>query len=133
MIEWIVAGATSLTSLGAIIWLTAGRIGDREKLADARIAQVETEGHVDRLTFELEVTRKALAAANARATALEGVIADDINAPVADGLGPADVRGRLLQITKAWADADGVPASGSAPMHHESATAPADAEPVPDK
>lgn len=109
MIEWIVAGATSLTSLGAIIWLTAGRISDREKLADARIAQVETEAHAERAAFELEVATKALAAEKKRTAALQEVLDDVSKAPIGIGLTERDWQTRLLRITQSWGDSEAQP------------------------
>lgn len=130
MIEAIAAGLVTLTSLGAVIWSVHGWVAAERHAASVREAQAHAEAEHTRITYELEVTTKALAAANARAKALEEVLADDVNAPVAPDLSSRDWRGRLLRITQAWANEHGVSADNGPDVHHEPAAAPSDAESV---
>lgn len=110
---------------GLIAWLVHGRMADKDQAADARVGQVATEAESERTAYELDVTQKALAAANKRCDALEEIIADEINGNPNADLGRTDVRGRLLRIAGRWREAasarsplpatagEGVPPSGA--------------------
>lgn len=102
-------------SVAVNVWLTYRTVRGADKTADARVAQVETEAHLDRVQFELEQTKQALKAANARAAALEEILADD--APVSRDLSPADWKQRLLRITQAWGDAAGTAGADAVPAN----------------
>lgn len=92
-----------LSALGLIAWLVRGRVLAADQVADARVAQVATEGEVERATFELEVTRKALQAATIRAGALEGELSHALDRTnPAEGLDPGDVAGRVRRLAERW-------------------------------
>lgn len=110
-------------SVAVNVWLTYRTVRGADKAADARVAQVETEGHLERVQFELDQTKQALNAANARAAALEGILADDVNAPVSRDLSPADWKQRLLRITQAWGDAAGAASGDAVPADAAAAAA----------
>jgi hypothetical protein len=116
----VILATTLASALGCIVWLVYGRLRDAERHADARVAQVQVEADLERRAYELDVTQKALVAANRRAEALEDIIADEINA--GSGLSPGDVRGRLLRLARGWRDA----ATARSPLP------PAADEPVPE-
>jgi hypothetical protein len=78
---------------------------DANHLASVQIAQAHSEGEQARLAYELEVTTHALKAANARAAALEEIVAHDVNAPVASDLPASAWRERMLRITQVWGNA----------------------------
>ncbi len=93
---------TLAAALGIIVWLVHGRVQDAANDGDIRVAQVSTEAEAERLAFQLDVTEKALVAANKRAEALEGIIADELNDPPNADLPAADWRGRLLRLAQSW-------------------------------
>jgi hypothetical protein len=122
----VALGAGNLGLVGIIVWLVYGRIAAADQAADARVAQVDTEGHLERAQFELENVKQALAAVEKRAAALEGIIADEVNASPNPDLARDDVRGRMLRIARQWADADrerSVPAEPDGAVPQASATA----------
>ena len=103
----IVLATTLAGALGLLAWLVRGRVVAADQLADARVGQVATEAELERSGFELDIVKKALAASQKRADALERVIADEIN-DSESGL-PLDrngVRQRIVQIARQWAEAD---------------------------
>lgn len=102
----IAFGAGNLGLVGVIVWLVYGRVGAADVAADARVAQVDTEGHLERAQFELEHVKQALAATEKRADALESIIADEINAHPNPDLARDDVSGRVQRIAAAWGTAD---------------------------
>lgn len=96
----------ALAVLGLIGWLVRGRINDAESKADSRVAQVATEAHQERTAYELEVTQKALTAANMRAATLEEELKHALEQPsLADGLDAHDVAGRVLRLVGKWGEA----------------------------
>lgn len=105
MIAEIVAGASSLTSLGVIAWLVHGRIKAADELADARIREGDSESHVERLQFELEAATAAYEAEKERTAKLLGVLDDVSKSPIDLDLSPADWRGILSRITQVWGSA----------------------------
>jgi len=115
-------GGVLAGSLVVNAWLTYRAITGTEREAKSELGALHFESALELAHFELEHTRDALAAANARADALEGIIADEINEAPNPDLGRTDVRNRVLRVAKAWATADkdrvraesgeGVPAEG---------------------
>ena len=101
-----VLGGLLALSLSANVWLTYRTVRGADEKADARVAQVVTEGHEERKAFELEVTQKALAAANLRAATLEEELAHAFEqSKLGAGLAPADVGGRVLRLVGKWGEA----------------------------
>lgn len=99
--------------------------------ADARIAQVSMEAELERRNFEIEKLTTALKAVEARASALEEIVADELNDSHAnDDLGRADYRSRLLRLARSWsgATANGVPAEPGTGVSANTATAAPDAD-----
>lgn len=135
MIAEIIAGATTMSLTGTLIWLVHGRIRAADAVADARVAQSDTEAHLERAQFELETTKQALRAANARAEALEGVLADVQKANPGAGLDAHDWHGRMLRLAEAWrgtAAESGVPAvSDRDDLSPPAAASSPNAHPVP--
>jgi hypothetical protein len=124
----VVLATTLLSAVGVIAWLAFRVVKAAEQEADARVGQVATEAESERTAYELDVTQKALTAANKRADALEEIIADEINDenPNPD-LARTDVRTRLLRIAGKWREA----AATRSPLPAESEPAvPAPAAPV---
>jgi hypothetical protein len=118
-------GGLLVLSLGLNAWLTYGRIKDAESKADSRVAQVATEAHQERTAYELEVTQKALTAANMRAATLEEELKHALEQPsLADGLDAHDVAGRVLRLVGKWGEA----AAARSPLPAEP-----DSEAVPDE
>lgn len=115
------------SALALIAWLVYRAVGASDSEADARVAQVATEAELERARYETEVTSKALAAANARANALERVIADDLNTAPNPDLARDDVRGRVLRLAQAWRTDDPLPASGDAAVPDDPAPGPSGA------
>lgn len=105
MILAITLGVVSLAVLGLVIYLV--RRGDRrvDQLADARVAQVATEGELERARYEHEITKAALVAANRTIRILETVT--DVNADPNPDLDRSDVRARVLREALAWKDGGG--------------------------
>ena len=130
----ILLGVALVATLPLIAWLVHGRVTAADQLGDARHGQSITEGELERKGFELEVTKKALEASNARAAALEEVLADEVAADPNPDLARGDVRGRLLRIARSWsdADADRVPADGGGALPLHPATEVPDPAAVPE-
>lgn len=91
---------------GVVVALVYGRVAAADQIASARVAQVMTEAESERTHFELETTKGVLASVEARASALEEIIADEINSMPNADLGRTDVRNRLLRTAQAWRSAD---------------------------
>lgn len=107
MIVLAVILALALTaSLGLNGWLVYGRVDDAHHEGDARVAQVATEAEQERTAFELDVTKKALTAANMRASALEEELKHALEQPrLGAGLAASDASGRVLRIVGKWGEA----------------------------
>lgn len=106
----VIALAVALAgAMAAIVSLAFGRVKDAKTSAkaytDERVDHANTRTELERRKFELEVTQKALVAANTRAAALEEVIADDVESAPNPDLKRADVRSRVLRIARRWAEA----------------------------
>ena len=97
----LLAGSLSLNA-----WLTYRTVRGVEEAAKSEIGSTHFESALELARFELEQTRKALSATEARAAALEEIVADEINDNPNADLDRADVRSRLLRAAKAWAAAD---------------------------
>ena len=113
-------------SLAIIVWLVKGRVDDARNYTQSEIGSTHFESALELAHFELEATRKALSATEARAAALEEIVADEIrDHPNAD-LDRADVRSRLLRNAKAWAAADKAraPAADNVPAAREPEAGP---------
>ena len=91
--------------LSLLAWLTYGRIDDTKALATERVSHEKTVGQLERRSFELEVTQKALVAANKRAEALEEVLQDEVDSSPNPDLSRTDIRNRVLRIARKWAEA----------------------------
>lgn len=117
--------------MSLLAWLTYGRIEDTKALATERVSHEKTVGQLERRSFELEVTQKALVAANKRAEALEEVLQDEVDSAPNPDLARADVRGRVLRIARKWAEAAAtrspLPAKPDEAVPDEGSTAAADA------
>jgi hypothetical protein len=102
----IALAAALASTVWLVAWLTYRVVATSERDGDSRVAQVATEAVAERTAFELDVTLKALAAANKRADALEEIISDELNAmsPNAD-LTRIDVRSRLVRLASKWREA----------------------------
>lgn len=88
---------------------------DSAHLASVRVAQAHSETEQTLLVFECEQLRQAHRAANARAAALEEVIADVQKADPGAGLRSDDWHSRYLRLSKEFGIAaaeSGVPAVG---------------------
>jgi hypothetical protein len=102
----VVLALVLASSLGLNGWLTYRTISGAEQRADARVAQVETEAIGERTAYELEVTQKALAAANLRAATLEEELAHAFEqSDLGAGLAASDARGRVLRLVGKWGEA----------------------------
>lgn len=104
----ITLGVVAVAVLGLIVYLVRGDVAV-DQSTDARVAQVATEVELERVAFELEVTRKALTRATATISALEGLPDDD---PANADLDPGDVDSRVRRLAARWAAED---ARGSVP------------------
>lgn len=102
----VMALAVIAGMLGLCAWCVYGRVqaSERERASDARA--ITAEANLERAQFELDVTGKALKAANARADVLEQVLSEEVNASPHPDLAHNDVRQRMLRITSAWTGAD---------------------------
>lgn len=103
MIALAVGLAVTLAGCVALIaWLTYRVVSAADAFAKVRVAQAETEAHLEQSQFEASALRTALANAERRADALEGVLADEVNNAPDPNLARGDVRGRLLRIAQQW-------------------------------
>lgn len=116
-LAFVVAGLS-----GVNIWLLRGRVSDKDKAAADRIKLTVTEAESERTAFELDVTKKALAATERRAVALEELLAEEMNANPNADLAGHDVRSRLLRNAQAWRAADSLRAESADIVHSESGT-----------
>ncbi len=96
-------------AVGEIVVLALTSRSDTKSLsaafANERVDHANTRTELERKKFELEVTQKALAAANQRATALEEVLQDEINSSPNPDLARTDVRSRVLRLARKWSEA----------------------------
>lgn len=101
---FILAGLLAV-ALGVTVWAVRGWVGETKSAAKSEIGATHFESALELAHFELEQTRQAHAAATARATALEQLLAEEAPNANAD-LDPADWRTRELRLARAWATAD---------------------------
>ena len=102
----VILGSSLMTALGLIAWLVVRIVRAAGKEADARVGQVATEAESERTAYELDVTKRALEAANIRARTLEEELTDALDQPsLADGLDAADVAGRVRRLAERWREA----------------------------
>jgi hypothetical protein len=96
-------------ALAAIVSLALGRVSDTKSLSkqftDERVEHANTRTKLERRDYELDVTQKALVAANKRAAALEEVLNDEVNRSPNPDLARDDVRSRILRIARQWSEA----------------------------
>ena len=127
----MLAGAL-IASLGLNGWLTYRAISGTEKQADARVAQVDTEGHLEQTAFELEQTKLALIATKKRAAKLEELLSHALENPAAVAAAPDDFRARVRLLAQEWGATEGardpVSASGTEAVPNDTATKPARAD-----
>ena len=119
-------------ALGCVVW--AVRRGDTatDDATRARVGLYHTEAANERAAFELEHTRQALAAAQARIKALEVALDDAIKStPLGTGLDARDALGRVRRVLQAWGGAaaarDPLSAHATDGLLDPRATEPADA------
>ncbi len=128
-----ILAATLAGSLGLTAWLVVTRVRAADQSADARVAQVATEGELERSQFELEQTKQALAQSEKREEILDAAIAEALNANAAGGaaLRPDDVLGRQRLLLAEWSRTSKagreVPAVGERPVPADAPAAKADA------
>ena len=132
MIVVAITLATTLTAtLGLVTWLVYRAISGTEKQADARVAQVDTEGHLERAQFELEQATLALTATKRRAAKLEELLSHALESPAAVAAAPDDWRARMRAIAQEWSAAedsrDPVPAATDNAVPDKTAAKPAGA------
>lgn len=129
----VVALALALVgSMGVNVWLLYGRVSDKDKAADSRIAQILTEAESERTHFELETVQRALVASDHVIDGLEATLASYLNHPVNGDLAGDDVDGRVLRLAVRLGQAAragrALPAEPAAPVPADPAAGEADAD-----
>lgn len=132
----VILAVTVASSLGVIVWLVHGRVSSVEDEAQAHVERAEVETHLERTMFELDVTKKAVDAANKRAAALQEVLADELARAPNPDLARADVAGRVQRLFEKWAGADAardgaLPAEPAKAVPLDGAAEPAGAPALP--
>jgi hypothetical protein len=132
----VILAITVASSLGVIVWLVHGRVSSVEDEAQAHVERAEVETHLERTMFELDVTKKALDAANKRAAALQEVLSHELERAPNPDLARADVAGRVQRIFERWQAADAardgaLPAEPGKPVPVDGPAEPARAPALP--
>jgi len=93
-----ILGGTQAGTLVLVAWLVYKLIGSTETCADARVAQVTTEQHLEEVNFKLaqvqDALTKELKLNDTQAKELQDVLA----IPPNPDLQPGDVHGRITRL-----------------------------------
>lgn len=97
----LLAGSLALNG-----WLTFRTVRGVEGAAKSEIGATHFESALELAHFELEQTKRALVAVEARADALEEIIAEELNAHPNADLDRADWRTRVMRVAQQWGRSD---------------------------
>jgi hypothetical protein len=122
----IAAGAGGLGMVGVIVWLVVRYVEKTDALADARVAQSQTESHLEEAQFKLEQVQLALTASEHVVDVQSKELSADDDKPTNTDLAPDDTAGRVRRLFASWAVSDASAAAATA----ASAAVPAPAAPA---
>lgn len=94
----VIAGMIAL-----VAWSVHGRVAAVERASVSDMRATTIQANLERSQFELAAVSERLEAANARATILEGLLNEEINANPNPDLARDDYRQRMLRINAEWA------------------------------